>query len=66
MLDQAFDTAERFGQREVLESVEESDERCFAAIEFETQHRAETVLLPRSERMAGMVGQPGPVHASEL
>ena len=56
--DQAFDPAERFGEAEQLQPVEQAPHRRFAAGELERQHCAKPVLLARGDVVAGMVGKP--------
>ena len=54
MADQAFDAAERFGQRETRQPIDERSDRRLAASKVEAQHRAEAALLARRERMSRM------------
>ncbi len=61
MRDQAFDPAQRFGQGEVAQAVDERTYRRLAAMQFHAQHRAEALLLARRQRMARMRGQAGEI-----
>jgi hypothetical protein len=64
MRDEAFDAAQRFGEREAPQSVEERTHRGHAAFEFQRQHRAEALLLAARERMPRVVRQAGVVHGA--
>src|SRR3546814_10241810 len=59
--DQAFPPAQRLGQREVFETIDERLDLRHLAVQLEAQHRAETLLLARRQSMAGMAGQAGVV-----
>ncbi|MCW0450367.1 hypothetical protein NB706_003201 [Xanthomonas sacchari] len=62
MRDQALHAAQRFGQGEVAQAVDEGAHLGLTAGQFETDHRAEAALLPCRHRVARMRGQAGVVH----
>src|SRR5579863_4872426 len=65
MLDQAFDTAQTFGEREDLNTLEKAARLGEAALYLDCHHAAEAVHLSRRERMMGMARETGVVNRSE-
>src|SRR5690606_39486107 len=60
-----FHAAERFGQEEVLEAVEEGLDRRGAARQLEADHAAESGLLARGDVVAGVAPEPRVIDAPD-
>ena len=59
MLDQAFDAAEAFGQREQLRALQELRVAGKVAVELDGDHAAEGLHLRLGERVLRMAARPG-------
>ena len=55
---QAFNAAQRLGQRKQLQCIQENPHLLFTGVDFEADHRAETFLLPACQFVPGVTGQP--------
>lgn len=62
MRDQAFYAAQRFCQSKQLKGREKTAQHRFIAVQFKTQHRAETALLPAGDLMPRILRQGGMIQ----
>ena len=65
MRDKRFSTAERFGQREVAQSVQEGAHGCLSTGEFDREHRSETALLGGGNIVTRVARQPWEVNRAQ-